>query len=145
MTGVHAVPYPRPLSNEVSKRMRANHRSDTKPELALRSALHARGLRFRKDFPIRTGPRLVRPDVVFTRKRVAVFLDGCFWHACPEHGTAPQRNSAYWSQKLKQNIERDLAVNRVLAEAGWAVIRIWEHESPTEAAALIAERVSRGS
>lgn len=136
-----SIPYPTAVDSEVSKRMRANRRRDTKPEQALRSALHLRGLRFRKDFPIRAGKRLVKPDIVFTRRRVAVFLDGCFWHACPDHGNTPRRNSSYWVWKLKRNVERDRSVNEALAEAGWGVIRVWEHESPADAAALIAGRL----
>lgn len=117
--------------------MRRNPRRDTKPEIALRSELHLRGLRFRKDLPLRTSSRVVRPDVVFTRARVAVFVDGCFWHCCPIHGTKPKKNISYWSPKLAQNIVRDEAVNRALAACGWSVIRGWEHESAEE----IAERV----
>jgi DNA mismatch endonuclease (patch repair protein) len=131
------IPYPEPLNEDVSRRMRANRRRDTKPERALRSALHRRGLRFRKDLPIRAGGRLVRPDVVFTRQRVAVFLDGCYWHSCPIHGTSPTRNSSYWDAKLRGNVERDHLVNQALSEAGWEVIRVWEHEHPEEAASLI--------
>jgi DNA mismatch endonuclease, patch repair protein len=142
VSGDQDVRYPAPLNADVSRRMRANRRRDTKPERALRSALHTRGLRFRKDFPIRAGSRLVRPDVVFTRRRVAVFLDGCFWHGCPEHGTFPRRNSGYWEWKLKRNAERDLAVNAALMEAGWLVIRVWEHDSPRDAADRVAAAVA---
>lgn len=137
------IPYPQPLDEHVSRRMRANRRRDTKPEQALRSALHAQGLRFRKDLPTRAGDRLIRPDVVFPRQRIAVFLDGCYWHACPEHGTSPRRNATYWSWKLERNVQRDLAVNEALADAGWRVIRIWEHEHPDAAAAQIAAHVRR--
>jgi DNA mismatch endonuclease (patch repair protein) len=137
MSLLREVGYPEPSDPKVSRRMQANRRRDTRPERALRSALHARGLRFRKDLPIRAGERLVRPDVVFTRARVAVFVDGCYWHVCPEHGTSPRRNSTYWSRKLRLNVDRDRAVDAALAQAGWRVIRIWEHEEPTE----VAERV----
>lgn len=133
------LPYPEPLDENVSKRMRANRRADTKPERELRSALHRRGLRFRKDLPIRTPARLVRPDVVFTRQRVCVFSDGCLWHSCPEHGTQPQRNSDYWTAKLARNVARDQAVDYALAQAGWRVIRVWEHEPAEEVADRIAE------
>jgi DNA mismatch endonuclease, patch repair protein len=143
MSLLRELGYPEPLDTDVSQRFRANRRRDTKPERALRSELHARALRFRKDLPIRAGARLVRPDVVFTRVRVAVFLDGCYWHACPEHGTSPQRNSAYWSSKLKLNVERDRAVDAALAEAGWRVIRIWEHEAPADAANRVIEALRR--
>lgn len=117
--------------------MRANPRRDTKPEIALRSELHRRGLRFRKDLPLRVGSRVVRPDVVFTRPGVAVFLDGCFWHACPVHGNQPRANSDYWRRKLERNVARDRAVDEALSAAGWLVARAWEHEPVIE----VAERV----
>lgn len=141
MNLLREVGYPEPLDARVSERFRANRRTNTRPERALRSELHARGLRFRKDLPIRVVTRLVRPDVVFTRARIAVFLDGCFWHACPEHGTAPRRNSAYWSRKLQLNVERDRAVDASLSEAGWRVIRAWEHEIPANAAERVVDAV----
>jgi DNA mismatch endonuclease (patch repair protein) len=118
--------------------MRGNRRRDTKPELKLRAALHKRGLRYRVDFSVQAGPRPVRPDVVFTRQRVAVFLDGCFWHRCPEHGIPPRANSDYWKPKLDRNVERDRAIDVALTLGGWAVIRIWEHEDPEHAAERIA-------
>ena len=76
----------------------------------------------------------IRPDIVFTRVRVAVFVDGCFWHRCPEHGSSPKTNSGWWRQKLDTNVERDRATDTALAEAGWTVIRIWEHEDTCTAA-----------
>ena len=108
--------------------MRANRRMDTKPELALRSALHRRGYRFRKDYrlDLDAGAR-VRPDIAFTARRVAVFVDGCFWHACPEHGRNPAVNEWYWAPKLRRTVERDRAADAALAAAGWRVVRIWEH------------------
>lgn len=112
--------------------MRANPRRDTKPEVLLRSLLHRRGLRFRKDLPIRLTERTVRPDIVFTRQHLAVFVDGCFWHCCPIHGTSPKANTGYWGPKLKRNVERDRTVNEQLFNAGWTVLRAWEHE-PAEA------------
>ncbi len=117
--------------------MRRNPRRDTGPELAVRSELHRRGLRFRKDLPLRVPGRVVRPDVVFTRARLAVFVDGCFWHRCPEHGNVPRANGAYWQPKLERNVARDRAVDAVLCEAGWRVLRAWEHEAP----AAVADRV----
>jgi DNA mismatch endonuclease (patch repair protein) len=117
--------------------MRSNRRTGTKPEVRLRSALHGMGLRFRKDYPIRTAARLVRPDVVFTRARVAVFVDGCFWHACSSHGTKPKSNTWYWGPKLERNVERDREVDAALSADGWDVVRVWEHEVPTEAATRI--------
>jgi DNA mismatch endonuclease (patch repair protein) len=121
--------YPHPSSPAVTAAMKGNRRVDTKPELALRSALHAAGLRFRKDFQIRTsaGSR-VKADIVFTRSRIAVFVDGCFWHGCPEHGNTPKANTGYWGPKLARNKQRDKRVSNELRADGWSVIRIWEHE-----------------
>lgn len=117
--------------------MRRNPRRDTAPEIALRRVLHARGLRFRKDYPIRTRERLVRPDIAFTRACVAVFVDGCFWHQCTLHGNVPRANTDYWQPKLARNVERDRAVNATLTAAGWGVVRGWEHERPE----ILADRV----
>jgi DNA mismatch endonuclease (patch repair protein) len=95
--GAGAKAYPFPTSAAVTANMKANRRTDTKPELALRAALHALGYRYRKDFRLDLPLRRVRPDVAFTRRKVAVFIDGCFWHACPEHGSKPKSNEWYWS------------------------------------------------
>lgn len=114
--------------------MRAIKRTGTKPEIALRAALHAMGLRFRKDLRLDLPDRRVRPDIVFTRRRVAVFVDGCFWHACPEHGRPPTSNDWYWTPKLQRNVERDREADQALAAAGWTVVRCWEHEPVSEAA-----------
>jgi DNA mismatch endonuclease (patch repair protein) len=119
--------------------MRRNPRRDTKPEVALRSALHRMGLRFRKDLAIRTPERVVRPDVVFTRTRLAVFVDGCFWHACPQHGNMPRANTAYWVPKLERNVRRDRAVDAALTAAGWTVFRAWEHDEPQHVARKVME------
>jgi len=118
--------------------MAAIRRTDTRQEILLRSALHAEGLRFRKDFPIRVERRLVRPDIVFTRFRLAVFLDGCFWHSCPAHGQPPKTNNEYWIPKLERNAERDREQTRLLQQAGWSVVRIWEHVSLGEAVLEVA-------
>ncbi len=116
----------------VRRSMIANRRVDTAPERALRSHLHASGLRFRKDFRIKLDDVSVRADVVFPAAKLAVFVDGCFWHQCPEHATMPKRNSEFWAPKLRSNVERDQRVNRALTEAGWTVIRCWEHEHPID-------------
>lgn len=125
------VPKPRPVIPTAvrSRMMAAVKRVDTKPEISLRSSLHRRGLRFRKDFPIRLSSKSIRPDVVFTRQKVAVFVDGCFWHGCPQHCRRPKTNIEFWSRKLEQNQERDRRQNEALRQAGWVVLRIWEHES----------------
>jgi len=130
--------YPHPSSPGRSANMRANRRTDTKPELALRRALHKRGYRFRKDYRLDLdGGRRVRPDIAFTARRVAVFVDGCFWHACPEHGSKPRANDWYWTPKLARNVERDRVADETLASAGWRVVRIWEHESLEQALAAV--------
>jgi DNA mismatch endonuclease (patch repair protein) len=121
--------------------MKANRRADTKSELALRSALHALGYRYRKDFRLDLPARRVRPDIAFTARRVAVFVDGCFWHACPDHGSQPKNNEWYWSPKLARNVERDRAADAALTQAGWTVVRLWEHVPVTEAVALVTAAV----
>ena len=129
--------YPQPSSPGRSANMRANRRTDTKPELALRRALHKRGYRFRKDYRLDLEGRRVRPDIAFTARRVAVFVDGCFWHACPQHGSKPRANDWYWTPKLARNVERDRVADETLAAAGWQVVRIWEHESLEHALAAV--------
>ncbi len=123
--------------------MRSNRRTDTKPELALRAALHARGYRYRKDFRIDLPLRRVRPDIAFTSRKVAVFIDGCFWHACPEHGSAPKSNEWYWSPKLARNVERDRAADEALTQAGWTVVRLWEHVPVADAVATVIAAVGQ--
>jgi len=120
--------------------MRANRGRDSRPELALRSAVHARGLRYRVNFQPVPGLRRTA-DLVFTRAKVAVFLDGCFWHGCPEHLRPARINESFWSTKIAGNRQRDLDTDRQLAEAGWTVIRVWEHEDPRAAARRIAKVV----
>jgi DNA mismatch endonuclease (patch repair protein) len=131
------LPYPVPSSAAVTALMKGNRRSDTKPEQLLRSHLHRDGLRFRKDRLVRAGNIKVKPDVVFTRDRVAVFVDGCFWHGCPDHGRQPRVNADYWGPKLARNAERDARVDAALGEDGWAVVRVWEHTDPAEAARVV--------
>jgi DNA mismatch endonuclease, patch repair protein len=125
--GGRVVPYPEPRDEAATRIGKANRRTGTKPEVRLRSALHRRGHRFRKDHLLRVGAVRVRPDVVFTRRKVAVFVDGCFWHGCPEHHHIPKSNCHYWVPKLVANDERDRRVDAALAGAGWVVVRIWEH------------------
>jgi DNA mismatch endonuclease (patch repair protein) len=118
--------------------MQRNRRRDSQPELAIRSALHRRGLRFRVDFPIRCGSgRPIRPDIVFTRSRVAIFVDGCFWHGCPVHGKPPKSNVGYWDAKIRLNQDRDGRQSEALESDGWVVLRIWEHEPPQRAVSAI--------
>ncbi|MFI7038598.1 very short patch repair endonuclease [Microbispora rosea] len=130
----------RASSDGTRKSMQANRGRDTKPELALRRAVHALGLRYRVS--IRPLPSIRRTaDIVFTRAKVAVFMDGCFWHGCPEHHTKSATNAEYWAEKVRRNRERDAETDRLLTEAGWSVIRIWEHENPEASANVIATEV----
>lgn len=118
-------------------------RRDTNPELAVRSALHSRGFRFRVDYPIRVpGHRPIRPDIVFTRPKVAIFIDGCFWHKCPEHGTTPKSSGGYWNAKLAGNVERDRRHNAMLEAQGWSVVRAWEHEPAGDVVDRVAMAVA---
>lgn len=121
--------------------MEANKRTDTTPERLLRSALHARGLRYRKDRRVDVDGRRVRPDLVFGPSRVAVFVDGCFWHRCPEHATHPAANAEYWHTKFERNVVRDRADDAALRAAGWRVLRVWEHENPLDAAQRVEAAV----
>ena len=129
--------YPHPSSTAASATMRANRRRDTGPERRLRSALHRQGWRFRVDMPINAGGRKVRPDIVFTKRRVAIFVDGCFWHGCLEHGGQPRSNASYWNAKLMRNIQRDQEDSRDLESAGWKVVRVWEHYPVSDAIAMV--------
>jgi DNA mismatch endonuclease, patch repair protein len=122
--------------------MQVTLRRDTPCELALRSAVHRLGLRFRVDRPI-VGTRR-RADLVFPGARVAVFVDGCFWHACPVHGTWPKANAAWWRAKILTNVRRDRHTDAALAASGWRVLRFWEHDDAAVAAATIARVVRRG-
>lgn len=120
----------------VSARMSRVRQMDTKPEVALRRALHASGLRYRVQIPVLNKPRRTA-DIVFTRRRVAIFVDGCFWHGCPIHGTQPKTNGAFWREKIEANIERDADTTRRLEALGWLVVRIWEHEPVERALAAV--------
>ncbi|GAA4288817.1 very short patch repair endonuclease [Georgenia daeguensis] len=133
-------PHPGASSAAVSRRMSVAARRDTGCELLLRRQLHAAGLRYRVNYPV-PGNRRRTIDIAFTRAKVAVFVDGCFWHGCPEHGTQPRANADWWSQKLAANQARDADTTALLEAAGWAVVRVWEHSEPGEAAQLVAERV----
>jgi DNA mismatch endonuclease (patch repair protein) len=118
--------------------MQGNRSRDTKPELAVRRLLHRAGLRYR--VAQRPLPSLRRTaDIVFSRARVAVFIDGCFWHRCPVHATTPRTRTEFWSAKFARNVARDADTNALLRAAGWEVLRFWEHQDP----AWIAEEVQR--
>lgn len=113
---------------------------DTGPELALRHALHAAGLRYRVHYPVSDRPRR-QADLVFIGARVAVFVDGCFWHGCPEHASWPKSNAAWWRSKIERNRSRDAETDLLLADKGWVSLRVWEHEDPLQAAQRITESV----
>jgi DNA mismatch endonuclease (patch repair protein) len=132
---------PAPSSESVSQRMKRQPQHDTAAELAVRRQLWALGLRYRVHYRATGGRR--RVDVAFTRARVAVFVDGCFWHSCPLHGTRPKANDEWWKAKLERNVERDRSADAELRAAGWTVVRIWEHEDPVTAAHRVAGIVAR--
>ena len=120
--------------------MQGNRSRDTSPELEVRRRLHAAGLRFRVAH--RPEPALNRTaDIVFTKQRIAVFVDGCYWHACPEHRTVARANASYWSDKLARNVARDTDTTKKLQAAGWTVLRFWEHEDPNRVAAAVSAAV----
>jgi DNA mismatch endonuclease (patch repair protein) len=124
--------------------MRRQRRRDTKLEIEIRRALHALGYRFRVDY--RAEPSLrARPDIVFTRKRVVVFVDGCFWHSCPQHATQPTNNADWWRDKLSANVARDRRTTDAFEGLGWRVVRIWEHEDIDDAVATIIGALDRSS
>ncbi len=129
-----------PSSAGVSGRMSRQRRRDTAPEVALRRLLHAAGLRYRVAWPI-PGMRRRTVDIAFTRAHVAVFVDGCFWHSCPEHATSPQANSEWWRAKLATNRARDAQTNAHLEGLGWTAVRVWEHETATAAAERVIQAV----
>jgi DNA mismatch endonuclease (patch repair protein) len=128
---------PSASSEAARKRMQSTRRRDTAPEMALRAVLYRMGLRYRVDRkPLPDLSR--RADVVFTPARVAVYVDGCFWHGCPIHGTWPKQNAQFWREKIEANRRRDADTDRRMADAGWLVIRVWGHEDPGEAAERVA-------
>nr|WP_227997976.1 very short patch repair endonuclease [Nocardia australiensis] len=126
-----------------SARMAKQRRSGTEPELALRRELHRRGLRYFVDRAPLPGQRR-RADLVFPRRRVAVYVDGCFWHRCPQHATDPKNNARWWADKLQGNVARDRATDAALADAGWVVVRVWEHEDAVAAADRVQASLDAG-
>lgn len=128
----------------LSARMSVLARKDTKPELALRRALHARGHRYRVQLPV-PGVARRRIDIAFPRRKVAVFVDGCFWHRCPVHCRLPATNEEWWLWKLDRNTARDTDTNRHLAELGWTVVRVWEHHGVDEMVADVEAAIGTGT
>jgi DNA mismatch endonuclease, patch repair protein len=133
--------HPGSTSEAQSAANRGVRRSDTKPEKAVRSMLHRLGYRFRKDryLVLAEGAVRARPDIIFTKRRLAIFIDGCFWHLCPVHGRVPSSNPKYWVPKLEGNVRRDQVTTAALRQAGWTVLRFWEHVPPEE----IVEQIGR--
>ena len=121
--------------------MQANKSRDTSPELALRRELFKRGMRYRVGFAPLPGVRRT-VDIAFPRAHVAVMVDGCFWHGCPEHHRTPKSHTEYWEQKVAHNQERDADTNQRLADAGWTVLRFWEHEPLPEVADAVEQAVA---
>ncbi|MEI7035027.1 very short patch repair endonuclease [Streptomyces pratensis] len=126
-----------PLSPGVSTRMSRQASRDTTPEVAVRKLLHAAGYRFRVHVRVPGMPRRTI-DIAFTRAKVAVMIDGCFWHGCPVHATQPKSNAQWWRAKLDRNMARDRETTEHLAAAGWTVLRFWEHEAASTATTKIA-------
>lgn len=124
------------------RNMQAIRSRDTKPEWLIRRLVHARGLRYRVAAKPLPGLRRTA-DMVFRPAKVAVFIDGCYWHGCPEHYVAPRTNPGYWSDKVTQNMTRDRDTDRRLEDAGWTVLRFWEHEPSEDYAARIAEEIQK--
>ncbi len=133
------VATPPASSADALRRMRRQRQRDTVPEVVLRSALHRSGLRFRVDYPLPGFRR--RADLAFPTERVAVLVDGCFWHGCPEHGTAPKANADWWRDKIAANVARDRDTVARLEEAGWLAIRVWEHEAVSDSLERVASAV----
>lgn len=126
----------------VRRRMESQRRRDTLPELALRQALHAAGYRYRVNFKVPGSSRRTM-DIAFTRQRIAVFVDGCFWHGCPQHFTVPKTRPDFWTTKIAGNRQRDQETTQMLAAAGWAVVRYWEHQTSSAMFADLAGRLRR--
>ncbi|SUA75117.1 Very short patch repair protein [Nocardia otitidiscaviarum] len=139
--GARATGRPR-TDAATSARMARQRRAGTAPEIALRRELHRRGARFFVDRAPMRGLRR-RADIVFPRRKVAVYVDGCFWHSCPEHATFPKNNAEWWAEKLAGNVARDRDTDARLREAGWTVVRVWEHERAESAADLVWKALGR--
>lgn len=130
-----------PSSDDASRRMARVRQKNTDAEIALRRELFRCGLRYRVDYTVSTKPRRVA-DIAFPGLKIAVFIDGCFWHGCPLHATWPKRNTELWKQKIEANRARDTDTNQRLREAGWTVLRFWRHESVVDAAAKVVKTVT---
>ena len=138
----HSSSRPAASTEIVRRNMQRQKRRDTGCEMAVRRLLHAEGIRYRVDFKPLSDERF-RADIGWKTRRIAVFIDGCFWHACPQHCTMPKRNTEWWEAKLRANSARDQRADAVLRSRGWAVLRFWEHEPPHEVAAAIRTHLMR--
>ncbi|MEU1475921.1 very short patch repair endonuclease [Streptomyces sp. NPDC005760] len=132
--------FPPASSPAVSARMSRQASRNTQPELTVRRLLHAEGLRYRVHYPVPGMPRRSM-DIAFSKLRIAVFLDGCYWHGCPQHATHPRANAEWWRSKLERNVARDRETTDHLTAAGWTVLRFWEHESADDVAHRIEATV----
>lgn len=135
---------PRPLSEAIQRRMRTTPQRDTEAERLLGRALVAFGLNYQVNLSPVAGSRS-RADFVFAESRIAVFMNGCFWHGCPDHGTWPKNNAEWWRLKLEANRKRDAKADNTIRDAGWIVLRFWEHDDPIEAARVVAGVVDQRS
>lgn len=135
---------PRPANEHVRRRLASQRTRDTSVELRLRRRLHSMGYRYRVDVLAEPTVRS-KPDIVFGAKRVAVYVDGCFWHGCPEHFIPPKNNATWWDEKISANKRRDAATRARLTELGWTVLAFWEHQDLDEAAAAIVAALSTNS
>lgn len=133
---------PTPSNTGVSARMRRQRSSDTEAEWAVRRALFSLGLRYRKHYPVPGRPRR-SIDIAFPGRRIAVFIDGCFWHGCALHKNVPKSNEAWWYAKLEQNKQRDAETSRLLADQGWLVLRFWEHDGVADVVEVIRTALAR--
>ena len=131
-----------PSSPETSRRMAKVRQKGTGAEVALRREMYRIGLRYRVDYEVLRKPRRAA-DVAFPGRKIAVFVDGCFWHGCPEHATWPKQNAEFWREKIEANRRRDADTNERLRSLGWTVLRFWSHESPNEAARAVAHMVAK--
>jgi DNA mismatch endonuclease (patch repair protein) len=122
--------------------MQRNVGRETDPEKLLRSVLHRRGLRFRKDLRLEP-PLKITADIVFTKQRVCVFIDGCFWHGCPLHFEVPKTNSDWWREKIEDNRARDIRQTRQLEDCGWTVLRYWEHDLTSENLPEVCNKIEK--
>jgi len=134
-------PMPKPLSGEVQSQMKRQARRDTKPEMAVRRRLHALGFRYRVNYSV-PGMRRRTIDVAFPRDQLAVFVDGCFWHGCPDHGASPKNNAEWWATKISMNKARDAETAEFLRDHGWNAVRIWEHQQPDEAVMQVVQALT---